>query len=95
MLLFNGGDFYFIGRRVLEDLRFIFISWHEANNILIPTVQFYFHICVIPIGVVAGCFGTPFGELVFKCWGSALHFGDLLEVVIIFFISNHIHFPDL
>ena len=61
----------------------------------IPTMQFYFQIYVIPVGAVAGCLGTPFGELVFKCWGYALQFGDLLEVIILLFISNQIHFPNL
>ena len=59
-----------------------------ANLVLNPTVQYCFQNYVIPIGVVAGCFGTSLGELVFKCWGSALHFEDLLKKGLCIFQSS-------
>ena len=61
-----------------------------AKLIINPIVQYFFENYVILVGVVVGCFGTPFGEMVFKCWGSALHFGDPLEEISTFFISNMI-----
>ena len=88
MLLFSGDVFYPISKRVLDHWSIISRSWHVANYVLNPTVQFYIQICVFLVGVVARCFGTPFGELVFKCWASSLHFGDPLEGINFMFISD-------
>ena len=63
-----------------------------ANYIINPIVQFCFQIYTIPVGAIAGNFGTPYGELVFKCWGYVLHFGDPLEEIILLFITDQIQF---
>ena len=54
------------------------------NIVLLPDLHF-------SVGIVAGCFGTSVGQLVFKCWGSALHFGDPLEEIYILYILDLIY----
>ena len=60
-----------------------------------PYNSIYFQICIIYVGGVAGWFNTSCGELIFKWWGSAFHFGDLLEEDILLIILYQPHFLDL
>ena len=85
---FSGEGFYPIGKRVLDHWRIIFRCWHVAKLILNPTTQYCFHNSVIHVGSLAGCFGTSLEELVFKCWGSALHFEDPFKEIYVLFISD-------